>query len=142
LSRPAVVCALFAVLAAGGFSSAMAGDEQKNDSKESKEKATKLTYEEHIKPILRDKCFSCHNADRKVAGLDLTTYTGTMQGGGSGEVIERGDARASYLYLVVNHEAEPFMPPIADKLAEPQLALIRDWIDAGALENDGSKPFV
>ncbi len=27
----------------------------------------KITYDEHVLPLLRDKCLSCHNADKKNA---------------------------------------------------------------------------
>ncbi|MDA0833398.1 MAG: hypothetical protein O2955_14575 [Planctomycetota bacterium] len=100
----------------------------------------KVTYDDHIKPIFREKCGSCHNTDKKTAGLDLMSYTATMQGGGSGVVIEAGDASASYLYDVVAHISEPYMPPNSEKLPNETLAIIAKWIDGGALENSGSKP--
>ena len=50
-------------------------------------KPPKVTYDEHIKPLLQQKCFSCHNADKKKGDLDMTNYTNLMLGGGSGEEI-------------------------------------------------------
>lgn len=105
-------------------------------------KPKKITYDEHVKPILRQKCFACHNPDTKSSGLDLTTYTNLMLGGASGEVIDPGSAADSYLYMVVNHETEPYMPPNSDKLPAEMLAIIKAWIDGGAPENAGSKPLV
>jgi hypothetical protein len=102
-------------------------------------KPAKLTYDEHVKPIFRAKCFSCHNPDKKSGGLDLTTYGALRQGGASGEEIEVGDPGASFLYLVVSHESEPAMPPNSDRLPEDQLATISNWITGGALEGDSSK---
>ncbi|MFN0198488.1 MAG: c-type cytochrome domain-containing protein [Planctomycetaceae bacterium] len=102
--------------------------------------AEKVTYDDHVKAIFRDKCASCHNTDKKTGGLDLTSYTATMQGGSSGVVIEPGDASASYLYGLVAHTSEPFMPPNQEKLPDDVLAVIAKWIDGGALENAGSKP--
>lgn len=34
----------------------------------------KLTYDDHIRPLLENKCFSCHNPDKKKGGLELTSY--------------------------------------------------------------------
>jgi WD40 repeat protein len=102
-------------------------------------KPPKITYDEHIVPILRTKCFSCHNADKKKGDLDMTNYTNLMLGGGSGEVVEPGDSSNSYLYSLVTHEDEPFMPPKSPKLADDTIETIRKWIDGGALENAGSK---
>ncbi|MBT4868322.1 MAG: hypothetical protein HON53_24710 [Planctomycetaceae bacterium] len=104
-----------------------------------KKKPPKITYDEHVKPILRAKCFSCHNADKKKGDLDLTTYTGLMQGGGSGEVIEAGESGLSYLYGLITHDEEPFMPPSSPKIDDKMIETIRKWIDGGVLENSGSK---
>jgi predicted nucleic acid-binding Zn-ribbon protein len=99
----------------------------------------KVTYDDHVKPIFRAKCGTCHNTDKKTAGLDLTNYTSMMQGGGSGTAIELGDPSASYLWMVVNHETEPYMPPKSPKLDDATLAVIKEWIELGAPENSGSK---
>ena len=32
----------------------------------------KVTFEDHVKPILREKCLSCHNTNKKSSDLDLT----------------------------------------------------------------------
>ena len=76
-----------------------------------KKKPPKITYDDHVKPILRQKCFSCHNPEKKSADLDVTNYTNLMQGGASGTVIEPGDSGSSYLYGLVSHAEEPYMPP-------------------------------
>eukprot|EP00913_Durusdinium_trenchii_P035239 g32969.t1 len=102
----------------------------------------KITYDDHVQPIFRAKCFSCHNTSKKSGGLDLTSYTALMQGGSSGDVIEAGAATDSYLFSLVTHESQPYMPPKSDKLAKASLDTIRKWIDGGALENSGSKPVV
>ncbi|MDF1746906.1 MAG: hypothetical protein P1V19_24660, partial [Gimesia sp.] len=117
------------------FSTPVLAEEKKADDK----KKPKITFDEHIKPIFRAKCFACHNTDKKASGLDLTNYTGLMQGGAAGESISPGDAEGSYLYMLVTHDSEPFMPPKADKLPANELALIQEWISAGAPENAGSK---
>ncbi len=109
-------------------------------SAEEKKEAVKITFDEHVAPILRAKCGACHNTSKKSGDLDMSNYTNLMQGGGSGDVIEPGSADDSYLYLLVTHESEPFMPPKSDKLAEESLNIIRDWIDGGAPENAGSAP--
>ncbi|MBN77578.1 MAG: hypothetical protein CMO36_05130, partial [Verrucomicrobiaceae bacterium] len=71
----------------------------------------KINYEEHVRPILADRCLSCHNPDKAKGGLDLSTYSATMQGGSSGEIVNPGDPSGSRLYLSVTHKEEPIMPP-------------------------------
>jgi len=133
LDRPMKHLLLTAFCALGfGFSAVHAADEEKEPEK-------KITYDDDILPIFRQRCGSCHNGNDQKGGLVLDTYVGMMQGGGSGNVIEQGDASSSYLYMVITHESEPVMPPNQPKMPEAELALIRDWIDMGALENKGSK---
>lgn len=112
------------------------------DKKKTTKKPTKITYDDHVKPIFRAKCFACHNTSKKSGGLDLTTYTNLMQGGSSGEVIVAGSADDSYLYDLVTHQSEPKMPPKSEKIAAVSLSTIKKWIDGGALENAGSKAVI
>lgn len=106
---------------------------------EAAEADKKITYEQHVQPILREKCFVCHNPNKQSGGLDMTNHTNLMQGGSSGTVIEPGDAEASYLYMLVTHSEEPYMPPESPRLPDAMLNTLRDWINGGALQNAGSK---
>ena len=101
-------------------------------------KPPKVTYDDHVKPLLRQKCFSCHNADKHKGDLDMTNYTNLLLGGGSGEVVEPGDSSGSYLYQLITHSEEPFMPPESPKVSAAMIETIRKWIDGGVLENLGS----
>ncbi len=103
-------------------------------------KEEKITFDQHILPIFREKCGSCHNANDKKGDLVLDNYGLAMQGGASGEVVRTdGDASQSQLYLVIAHLSEPKMPPQQPKMPDEQLTLVRKWIEGGALENAGSK---
>jgi hypothetical protein len=98
----------------------------------------KVTYQDHVSGIFRARCGSCHNPDKAKGGLNLESYSAAMQGGGSGKVVEPGDADASTLFLVVAHREEPKMPPGGSKIPDAELDVIRKWIEGGALENSGS----
>ncbi len=100
--------------------------------------AEKITFNDHAKPVLMQRCSSCHNSERKEGDLDVTNFTNLMIGGGSGEVIEVGSADESYLFRLVTHEDSPEMPPGGTKIPDPQIDILRRWIDGGALENSGS----
>jgi Planctomycete cytochrome C/WD domain, G-beta repeat len=99
----------------------------------------KITYEQNVAAVFRNRCGSCHNPDKQKGGLNLDNYGSAMQGGGSGKVIEPGNAADSTLFLSVTHKEEPKMPPNAPKIPDAEIELIRKWIDGGALENAGSK---
>ena len=102
----------------------------------------KVTFDDDIQPISRQKCFSCHNQNKKSSGLDLTTYTNLMLGGSSGDVLEPGSPDDSYLFLLITHQSEPFMPPKSQKMPDAEISLIQKWIEQGMPENAGSKIMV
>lgn len=102
----------------------------------------KINFEDHVKPIFRAKCASCHNTNKKTADLDLSNYTALMQGGGSGPSIEPGDPESSYLYLLITHDSEPFMPPNSDRIPDEMIATVKTWIEQGAPENSSSKVMI
>src|SRR6266436_115151 len=76
--------------------------------------APKITYDEHVRPILREHCFSCHSADKQESGLQLDSYQKAMAGGSSGEVVLPGDLASSRLWALVSHAEETKMPPKQD----------------------------
>ncbi len=102
----------------------------------------KINYQEHVLPILRNSCLNCHNPDKKKAGLDLTTYAGSLAGSDNGPVINPGDPSGSKFYKVTTHAEEPEMPPKRDKLPDKELEILRKWIASGALETANGKPAV
>jgi dipeptidyl aminopeptidase/acylaminoacyl peptidase len=98
----------------------------------------KLTYQDHILPLLREKCASCHSPDKKQGGLNVINFTALMEGGSRGKSIEPGDPEQSTLYLLMSHQEQPHMPPKSPKLPDKDLQMVAAWIKAGALENSGS----
>lgn len=98
----------------------------------------KINYKEHVAGIFQAKCNACHNGDKKKGGLALDSFSGVMQGGGSGAVIEPGDPDGSRLYLLVAHQEEPKMPPNSPPIPDADLATLKAWIEAGAPETSGS----
>ncbi len=101
-------------------------------------KAPKVTFADQVAPIFRNRCNSCHNADKQKGGLNLETYGGAMQGGSSGKVVEAGDLESSTLYQLVAHVDQPFMPPNSPKIPDAEIDVLKLWIEGGALETSGS----
>jgi hypothetical protein len=100
----------------------------------------KVTYQDHILPLMREKCSSCHDQEKKKGGLNVLNYTALMQGGSTGQVVKPGDPDDSRFMLLLAHKEKPFMPPESPPLPEATLTLVRQWIVGGALETIGSKP--
>jgi tricorn protease-like protein len=99
-------------------------------------------YEEDVKPIFMRRCFACHSASEMRAGLNLESYQGVLKGGGSGDIVKPGRANSSLLYQAVAHEGNgvPLMPLGQAKIPDAEIAVIRDWITLGLLENGTSQP--
>ena len=98
----------------------------------------KLTYDDHIRPLLENKCFSCHNPDKKKGGLELTSYAGLMNGGSGGAVVDAGNPQGSRLWTCSAKKEEPFMPPEGAPLDAKDLTLLSKWIAGGVLQAKGS----
>jgi hypothetical protein len=95
----------------------------------------KVTYNDHILPIFKNACLNCHNPDKKKAGLDLSTYAGSLAGSDNGKVMESGNPSASLLVKCVRQTEDPKMPPKGDKLTDAEIALIEKWVSGQLLES-------
>lgn len=96
------------------------------------EAAQPLTFEEHVRPILKANCFHCHGEeDEKEGGLDLRLVRLIAKGGDSGAGIIAGDAAKS---LLVTRMMAGEMPPEGKgkPIDDKDLAIIRSWIEQGA----------
>ena len=65
--------------------------------------AEKVNYTDHILPIFRAKCGTCHSAGQAKGGLVLENFGASMTGGASGPVIEAGDLEGSRLWVTARH---------------------------------------
>ena len=94
------------------------------------EVAARRTFEQHVRPILKAHCFSCHGEEAKPkARLDLRLVRTMTKGGTSGEAIVAGRHEESLLWERIDGDE---MPPGEKKLTPEQKAAITDWIDQGA----------
>ena len=100
----------------------------------------KLTYDQHVLPILTAHCLGCHKGESAKGGLDLSTYAKVKEGGASGEVVKPGDPDGSRMYRLTAHKEQPFMPPKMPQIAKEQIDTLAAWIQQGALENPNAKP--
>jgi|SRR5579871_335850 len=89
-------------------------------------------YNERIRPVLEKSCLPCHGPQTKSGGLDLSTRDGVIKGGDHGPAVVSSDPKASLLYKLVAHDAEPHMPYKGDRLPQETIDTIAEWIKAGA----------
>jgi Protein of unknown function (DUF1553)/Protein of unknown function (DUF1549)/Planctomycete cytochrome C/F5/8 type C domain len=88
-------------------------------------------FPDHVAPLLRQRCVSCHNPVKKRGGLDLTTREHLLQGGDTGPTAMPGAAGDSLL-IQMTAGAEAKMPKQGPKLTPAEVGFLRQWIDDGA----------
>ncbi|HEY2573154.1 MAG TPA: c-type cytochrome domain-containing protein [Verrucomicrobiaceae bacterium] len=98
----------------------------------------KVTYADHVRPLLENKCFSCHNPDKKKGDLDLTSFAAAMAGSGNGSIISAGDPDGSKMIGSITKKSEPYMPPEGAPLSAKEIEVIARWIEGGVLETKSS----
>ncbi|CAN5295198.1 PSD1 and planctomycete cytochrome C domain-containing protein [soil metagenome] len=90
----------------------------------------KLSFEQHIRPILKTYCLDCHGAGEKVNGkLDLRLRRFAVKGGTSGPAFIEGKPGTS---LLIERLKSGEMPPGEKKVPADKIALIERWIATGA----------
>jgi formate dehydrogenase gamma subunit len=86
-----------------------------------------LTWDAYAGPLFQQKCAACHGA-AAIAGLNLSTYANALKGGTNGPVIVPKDSANSKLIQIQTAGKH------GGQLSPEEIAQIKTWIDAGALE--------
>ncbi|NOZ39537.1 MAG: DUF1549 domain-containing protein [Planctomycetes bacterium] len=90
-----------------------------------------LTFERHIRPLLKVHCLDCHGATAEVeGGLDLRQRRRMVAGGESGAAIAPGEPETS---LLIERIRKGEMPPGDKKMAAQEIATLEKWVAAGAV---------
>jgi len=87
-----------------------------------------------VHPILRARCTSCHNDDRRRAGLSFLSYESLRRGGEYGSVVSIGRSESSEMYrrVILPEDDEGRMPAEGNAPLTPeQVDVIGWWIDEG-----------
>lgn len=91
-----------------------------------------VSFANDVMPIIQSRCINCHGGDRIEEGLSMNTHAEIMAGSDNGSVVTPGDAANSLLVELV---ATQKMPKRGPKLTPPQVQVITDWVNQGALDN-------
>ena len=90
-------------------------------------------YELDIKPLLQQRCYSCHGRLKHKAELRLDAGALIHKGGKHGPAIVAGQSAESLLIRrILSTDEDERMPAEGKPLAPNQVALLRRWIDDGA----------
>ncbi|MBI3862949.1 MAG: PSD1 domain-containing protein [Planctomycetia bacterium] len=97
-------------------------------------------FEQKIRPLLVQRCYSCHAEPNKIkGGLRLDSRGAWQKGGETGPALVPGKPAESLLIQAVRYgEADLQMPPTA-RLPDAEIALLEEWVRRGAPDpRDGS----
>ncbi len=97
--------------------------------------ANALAYVDVIQPILENKCYQCHSAEKQKGKLRMDTDVLLKKGGEDGPIFIAGNASGSEIIkrALLQESAEEHMPPKGKpQLTENEIALIHWWIQNGA----------
>jgi hypothetical protein len=99
-------------------------------------------FENKIRPVLAEKCYSCHSvkAGKNKGGLLLDTREGIRQGGDTAAAVVPGDAEKSLLIKAIRYADEDLQMPPKKQLPAEVVADFAQWIAMGAADPREGKP--
>ena len=90
-------------------------------------------FEKRIRPLLTERCYECHSADKKQkGGLRLDTRDGWSKGGDTGPALVPGEPEKSLLIKAVRYGDPALQMPPKKRLDPKQIADLEQWIKMGA----------
>ncbi len=94
-------------------------------------------FEQKVRPLLVDKCYSCHSVDAQKnkklkAGLFLDTRAATLKGGDTGPALLPGKPDESLLIKAVRYTDSDLRMPPKTKLTDAEIRIFEEWVKMGA----------
>jgi hypothetical protein len=102
----------------------------------------KVNFQRQIRPLLTDRCFSCHgrDAEHRESGLRLDQRESALKGGDSGEpaIVPSLPDKSELIRRIFSADADERMPPPNSKkeLTAAEKDLLRRWVAEGAEYRD------
>jgi hypothetical protein len=101
-----------------------------------------IDYLRDVKPVLSKRCYVCHGALKRKAGLRLDTAVSIRRGGDGGPAVEPGKSTESLLVDAVTGRDGWKMPPKGEgaPLSAEEVKAIERWIEQGAVAPADEQP--
>ena len=97
-----------------------------------------LVFDHVIRPILEQKCVSCHNSEKLKGELSLVNEDALLKGGKSGKLFVAGKPEISLLLQRIHlpNDDKKHMPPVGKaQLTDSEQLLLALWIKSNAVFN-------
>lgn len=90
-------------------------------------------FEKRVRPLLIERCYSCHSGTKSGGGLSLETMQGWRHGGESGPAIVPGKPDESLLIDAIEYRSIEMPPADAGgKLSSAEIDVLTRWVRMGA----------
>jgi mono/diheme cytochrome c family protein len=89
-------------------------------------------FEKRVRPVLVERCLSCHGPDKAKGDLRLDTRDAMLKGGASGPAIVPGQPKDSRLVAAIRHADDELKMPPGGKLPDRDIAALEKWVELGA----------
>ena len=95
-------------------------------------------FEQQVRPVLAEHCYSCHGESKQEFGLRLDSRAGMLAGSDDGEVVVSGKPNESKVITAIRYDGDIQMPP-KEKLPDDAIAALTRWVELGLpWPDDGS----
>jgi mono/diheme cytochrome c family protein len=94
-----------------------------------------VNFSRHVKPIFQAKCVVCHDSAAQPLGIHLDSRAAAVKSGALGGFIIPGSSKMSLLFMKIDRTPAHIktMPPVGEQLTSDEIAILRRWIDQGAM---------
>ncbi len=87
-------------------------------------------FENRVRPLIAEKCQSCHGREKQQASLRLDSKMGILSGGESGPSVIAGQVDQSLLIQAIRRDGLE-MPP-DEPLSDDEISIFEKWVRDGA----------
>lgn len=95
-------------------------------------------FEARVRPLLAQKCFSCHTTSR-MGGLEMKSRDSFLKGGNSGPAVVPGVPDKSLLIQAVQYAHPRLKMPPTGQLKPDEVEVLVSWVKSGAVWIDSKE---
>ena len=99
-----------------------------------------VDFVREVEPIFEQNCVKCHGPEKQKSGYRLDVRAVALTGGEehAPNIVPGKSAESPLIRFVAGLDEDVKMPPKGDALTAEQVAVLRAWIDQGAVWPDGA----
>lgn len=102
--------------------------------------ATNIDYRREIWPIIKGKCWECHQPKKRQGSLDMSTRALMLKGGDSGAAFVPGNVEKSLMLELIEFGEMPPRKSNKPAVSKEEFQQLSRWVAAGAPVPDEPSP--